>query len=893
MHNGGELVMEGVSADVLAELDSCSEPLDDKDIPSCSVPILPSLEIGDGDADLFGDLESPWSGGQRRNDVPWNKLSRDSNGPEDFPGGGSQDDPDLIYDYGDADTLQVELSELYSYSEVPEFLCNYHAFLEHWDTWRKGAPDVHTGSRDVSWEALPERTKLSFMENVLEHCERQEAPIRSEACRTALYLLQGAFLHIEKDHVLMVARDNAFRFHRLGALKLFVQLLLLEADAPRNLIRLPALSIADSKQMRTLCNILYSMVELMRRPDGMDSSHDEQRRELAEELGSVIFGKTIILQSLFELFLKFASGSAPHYPLKKILLLIWKILLASGGGMFELKKDKNERRAAAGLSPISEDTLEVAGRMRASTPPLSASEMVDGGKGRRNSTLSKYKTQPSNGSADTNAPAFWFSNVQESDEPPNVDDEREDIKEELEVKHIEHPTKRTDSQPEAFTTRPELPWSKSLPWTPKVRQEEIDRFIHTSRDKFVGVSLPDDNATLIGLPKPIEESIQVMRKYVYVSLSDVQLAKEKAIAKYPMSQKDDGVADSPVERMYQALLLQMGNYVIALLKVLLASSPTTKAKPDSLNVVTDVLPEHPPTNVIQSMRMTVDTNRHKEILVKTISSVILLLLKQLKTNHVYQFETVAQHLVMANCMALILKFLNQNIMGHVLARNEVPVLNYPACCYLTSPEISKEQLEVMGDQVIVWRNLHSCINLMRVLNKLAKWKRSRILVLVLFKSAAILKRALRVRHCVMQLYTLKALKLQSKFLGRQWRRMNMRTLSAIYEKVRHRLMDDWAYGNVPEHEVKRVDCQVEERKLRVLLDVFNNRRYHHILRPNAPYVQPGLEEFQSLDHSLAGALSMRVSLPDNFRYDYEEWLKREVFEAQIDWDQLLLQKTLT
>lgn len=85
MHNGGELVMEGVSADVLAESDSCSEPLDDKDLPSCSLPALPTLEVGDGDADLFGDLESPWSGGQRRNDVPWNKLSRDNNGPDDFP----------------------------------------------------------------------------------------------------------------------------------------------------------------------------------------------------------------------------------------------------------------------------------------------------------------------------------------------------------------------------------------------------------------------------------------------------------------------------------------------------------------------------------------------------------------------------------------------------------------------------------------------------------------------------------------------------------------------------------------------------------------------------------------------------------------------------------------
>ena len=123
-------------------------------------------------------------------------------------------------------------------------------------------------------------------------------------------------------------------------------------------------------------------------------------------------------------------------------------------------------------------------------------------------------------------------------------------------------------------------------------------------------------------------------------------------------------------------------------------------------------------------------------------------------------------------------------------------LDYPACCLTGNVELTREQLEAAGEPTAYcWRNLHACINLVRILNKLAKWKRSRVLVLVLFKSAAILKRALRIRNPIMQLYTLKALKLQSKFLGRQWRRLNMRTLSAIYEKVRHRLMDDWAYGN--------------------------------------------------------------------------------------------------
>ena len=39
------------------------------------------------------------------------------------------------------------------------------------------------------------------------------------------------------------------------------------------------------------------------------------------------------------------------------------------------------------------------------------------------------------------------------------------------------------------------------------------------------------------------------------------------------------------------------------------------------------------------------------------------------------------------------------------------------------------------------------------------------------------------------------LKAQTKYLGRNWRKSNMKTMSAIYQRVRHRLNDDWAYGN--------------------------------------------------------------------------------------------------
>lgn len=104
--------------------------------------------------------------------------------------------------------------------------------------------------------------------------------------------------------------------------------------------------------------------------------------------------------------------------------------------------------------------------------------------------------------------------------------------------------------------------------------------------------------------------------------------------------------------------------------------------------------------MLQSMKLGVDVNRHKEIIVKAISAVLLLLLKHFKLNHIYQvrwagvqpclrvfghgrtpsgspftylsppqFEYMAQHLVFANCIPLILKFFNQNIMSYITAKN--------------------------------------------------------------------------------------------------------------------------------------------------------------------------------------------------------------------------------
>src|SRR4051812_32766525 len=81
--------------------------------------------------------------------------------------------------------------------------------------------------------------------------------------------------------------------------------------------------------------------------------------------------------------------------------------------------------------------------------------------------------------------------------------------------------------------------------------------------------------TLFGLPPPVELSVQAFRRNLYCSLGELQIKADDLYNKYPFSQVET-VEETRTERLYRRMLPNMTEYVIALLKVILASLPSSK-----------------------------------------------------------------------------------------------------------------------------------------------------------------------------------------------------------------------------------------------------------------------------------------------------------------------------
>ncbi|KFR04361.1 Striatin-interacting protein 1, partial [Nipponia nippon] len=757
--------------------------------------------------------------------------------------------PDLEFEYADTDKWAAELSELYSYTEGPEFLLNRKCFEE----------DFRIHVRDKKWTELDKNQHRTHAMRLLDGLEVTAREKRLRVARAILYVAQGTFGECGSEaEVQAWMRYNIFLLLEVGTFNALVELLNMEIDnsaACSSAVRKPAISLADSTDLR------YGAGLGRRRCSGARSLAGVCMKENAQMLQLWMPEPPPVPSACHNDESSVGTGTSWFTPWGGI----WDTVPCSPlqctlGGFEELQSMKAEKREILGLPPLPEDSIKVIRNMRAASPPASASDLIEQQqkRGRReHKALIKQD----------NLDAF------NERDPYKADDSREEEEENDDDNSLEgetFPLERDEVMPPPIQHPPSdrITCPKGLPWAPKVREKDIEMFLESSRSKFIGYTL--------GREGPPERGGRSGGGHKYTSIAEVQVHMEDEYLRSPLSGGEEEVEQVPAEILYQGLLPSLPQYMIALLKILLAAAPTSKAKTDSINILADVLPEEMPTTVLQSMKLGVDVNRHKEIIVKAISAVLLLLLKHFKLNHIYQFEYMAQHLVFANCIPLILKFFNQNIMSYITAKNSISVLDYPYCVVHELPELTAESLEAGDNNQFCWRNLFSCINLLRILNKLTKWKHSRTMMLVVFKSAPILKRALKVKQAMMQLYVLKLLKVQTKYLGRQWRKSNMKTMSAIYQKVRHRLNDDWAYGN--DLDARPWDFQAEECALRASIERFNSRRY------DRAHSNP---DFLPVDNCLQSVLGQRVDLPEDFQVNYDLWLEREVFSRPISWEELL------
>eukprot|EP00123_Amoebidium_parasiticum_P014309 comp22433_c1_seq2/m.33678 comp22433_c1_seq2/g.33678 ORF comp22433_c1_seq2/g.33678 comp22433_c1_seq2/m.33678 type:complete len:155 (-) comp22433_c1_seq2:819-1283(-) len=135
------------------------------------------------------------------------------------------------------------------------------------------------------------------------------------------------------------------------------------------------------------------------------------------------------------------------------------------------------------------------------------------------------------------------------------------------------------------------------------------------------------------------------------------------------------------------------------------------------------------------------------------------------------------------------------------------------------------------------------------------------MVLIQYKAPAVLKRALRVQNESLQLYCLKLIKSQTRFLTRKWRSTNMRIMSGIYHLVHNTLADEWVYKM--EADMDFAEAQKAEGSMRTYVQRFNE--YH--------YEKAGMTVRDTLWSALAAGASCGYGKGGVTEMEYEHWLR--------------------
>ncbi|WWD17501.1 hypothetical protein CI109_101942 [Kwoniella shandongensis] len=772
--------------------------------------------------------------------------------------------------YDDTDTLMNELQEFYPYVEMSHVAKN---------------PEKFKGAFKGDWTEAPLNARKAFIEIQLEQLESPIHDVRRTAQGRLLYLLQGCFAETTSPEMqLHWVIENAKAIRAVDGVATIVLGLRDAArrytasadDKPASGNPAPGTVPAQvdpyddrSAELMDLLGMLYFIVEVFR----TDETFGDELMAMSPPLPLVLFQMVAALKD------RLPKG----YPVKKVLLLLWKTLLACLGGMKEVAKARALSREWAGLKPEDKNFTKAS--------PIDIANW-------RRDTSTKYPTFappssnvipiPNEKLAEGVKPIPARPNYHSTELPPAL------------------PRQQGNGAPLTSHPLPGTP-APSPPPSPAPKQKKQQYQTDPTRPFVFPYSRSSGNAPTSLVPFAIAEADKLYHRHAYISLGLVQMweareecmREERGLGKSGLigftnsrwDEEDDEEVEEAMRRdwkyeeeemdclnrgdkegakiarekraaarrlhrveiIYKNTLPILQSCVIVLLKLLLATVTSPGAGsvnlanglPQGFTSPTTEMP--PPENAPPPTREDVDIARHREITSKAVSAILLLMLKWFKASHVLKFHYLAQLLFDSNCALLVLKMFGlTDLMTVVTTRNEMEDLNFFRYCHLNcsrtpsdrpeddmlrppklsprpteAPSLDGAEVELINEYS--WRNFFSTINFLKVLQKITKHRSHRTYMLTTYKSSQILKRMLRVNHPMLQLQVLKLIKSQMPWCGRKWRQTNMKVITSIYLNCRPELRDEWLAGTDQDTELD--DALPQEYALRSLVQFYNKRHY--------------------------------------------------------------------
>ncbi|KAG6903342.1 hypothetical protein C0995_013095 [Termitomyces sp. Mi166 len=654
------------------------------------------------------------------------------------------------YVYDDEDTVMNEIDEFYSYVEMPQIAEN----LKAWE-----------GSFTSEWTKAPVSQRRAHVELLLESLEHRDAEVRFTNARRLFYVLQGTFAETTSpEHQLHWIFENCKVVRSSNGVSSIVE----------------AMKIASSKHDMLWSVQIYSFSYFVSHAQGsglsdLDASHfnisAQEKADLTDEVVTEIYIYLGMLYHLIEIFKghddfadELMSLDPPlpvylfnliaglrdkgvrTYPIKKLLLVLWKTLLTCCGGIRELGRVKKLSRESAGLPPATETADHI------KSSPLDIETF-------RHETAVKYPTftPPQQPIFQPTPVVPEPQKVSKPANPPIYSSKLAQAYSPIPVRHHYHHDDDTNAglpggphhfqppqQPQNYRPLPQPATpAPSPPPSPKPKKQQYQ----TDQNRPFLFPFPKGQFGKDAryVPFAINEADQLFNRHMYISLAlwqmwrtredcitaesglehmpgedefqsstftatdpevaeplpDIALLDTKieeavkiletsdssAEKRKARERKEDLMRLKRVEQIYSAVLPGINGWVSVLLKLLLAT-----ASPDRMQAPQSSTSSVFPPGVASPQEQPpvppptldeIDVTRHREVTSKAVSAILLLILKWFKVSHVMKFHHLGQHLLDTNCLLLILKIFGiQEVATSVVSKADAPDHNFFRYCLL-------------------------------------------------------------------------------------------------------------------------------------------------------------------------------------------------------------------